>query len=160
DLAERKRWREYMDAYEDLIRRTATRHAPWYVVPADHKWFTRLVVAAAIVDALSGLDLKRPPLSAEQQKAIKAARASLPRRERWPRRAGSARPARAPAGATGAAAPLDAGRAAQVDPTAIAGTALRRRPAIARLRDRDRGLRRRRRFALHARRPARRIEDF
>src|SRR5262249_13207129 len=63
DLAERKRWREYMDAYEALIRRTATRHAPWYVVPADHKWFTRLVVAAAIVDALSGLDLKPPPLS-------------------------------------------------------------------------------------------------
>jgi polyphosphate kinase 2 (PPK2 family) len=81
DLVERKRWREYMTAYEDMIRRTASKHAPWYVVPADHKWFTRLVVAAAIVDTLSGLDLKRPPLTPEQQKALKAARALLAKKD-------------------------------------------------------------------------------
>ena len=77
DLTERALWKDYMTAYEDMIRGTATKDSPWFVVPADHKWFTRLVVAAAIVDALSAMDLKHPPLSNVQQKAIKAARQGL-----------------------------------------------------------------------------------
>jgi PPK2 family polyphosphate:nucleotide phosphotransferase len=77
DITERKYWADYMRSYEDLIRRTASRDAPWYAVPADHKWFTRLVVAAAIVDALRRLDLEPPPLSAAEKRAIKAARAAL-----------------------------------------------------------------------------------
>ena len=77
DLEERKLWPEYQKAYEDMIRETATKDAPWLVVPADHKWFTRLVVAAAIVDTLASLDLKRPPLTVDQQRALKAARALL-----------------------------------------------------------------------------------
>src|SRR5262249_38308994 len=56
DVHERQHWKDYMRAYEDAIRATATKHAPWFVVPADHKWFTRLVVAAAVVDALERLD--------------------------------------------------------------------------------------------------------
>jgi polyphosphate kinase 2 (PPK2 family) len=77
DLEERKLWPAYMDAYEQMIRNTATKHAPWFVVPADHKWFTRLVVAAAIVDALEAMDLKRPPLTPSQHKAIASARKTL-----------------------------------------------------------------------------------
>jgi PPK2 family polyphosphate:nucleotide phosphotransferase len=57
DVAERRHWKDYQRAYEDAIRETATEEAPWYVVPADHKWFTRLVVAGAIVEALAGLGL-------------------------------------------------------------------------------------------------------
>ena len=53
-------WDDYMEAYEDMIRNTATKHAPWYVVPADNKWFTRVVVAAAVIEALSSLDLHYP----------------------------------------------------------------------------------------------------
>jgi PPK2 family polyphosphate:nucleotide phosphotransferase len=60
DVEERKLWDDYMDAYEETIRHTATDYAPWYVVPADHKWFTRLVVAAALVECMEGLDLKFP----------------------------------------------------------------------------------------------------
>lgn len=60
DVEERKLWDEYREAYEETIRHTATKHAPWYVVPADHKWFARLVVAAALVDCMDGLDLKFP----------------------------------------------------------------------------------------------------
>jgi PPK2 family polyphosphate:nucleotide phosphotransferase len=60
DVEERKLWDDYMEAYEQTIRHTATKHAPWYVVPADHKWFTRLVVAAALVEQMEKLDLKFP----------------------------------------------------------------------------------------------------
>jgi PPK2 family polyphosphate:nucleotide phosphotransferase len=77
DVAERARWSEYMDAYEDMIRNTATEYAPWYVVPADHKWFTRLVVAAAIVDALASLDLRFPKIDAAQRRELAAARRNL-----------------------------------------------------------------------------------
>jgi hypothetical protein len=66
-----------MAAYEDAIRATATKHAPWYVVPADNKWFTRLVVAAAVVEALEKLDLEYPQVNAAQRKALAAARAAL-----------------------------------------------------------------------------------
>jgi PPK2 family polyphosphate:nucleotide phosphotransferase len=77
DLAERKYWREYMKAYEDTIRQTATNEAPWYVVPADNKWFTRLVVAAAVADALGSLDLSYPKVTGAQKKALEEARAAL-----------------------------------------------------------------------------------
>ena len=77
DVAERRHWKAYQQAYEQAIRGTAAKHAPWYVVPADHKWFTRLVVAAAIVDALSGLDLHYPKVDAAKRKALAAARREL-----------------------------------------------------------------------------------
>ena len=79
DLGERERWGDYLAAYEDMIQRTATRHAPWYVVPADHKWFTRLVVVESIIDALDGLDLAFPVVPPEQRKAMQAAKAALER---------------------------------------------------------------------------------
>jgi PPK2 family polyphosphate:nucleotide phosphotransferase len=80
DVKERGRWRDYMAAYQDLIRHTATPEAPWYVVPADHKWFTRLVVAEAIVDAMKGLDLHFPAIDAAQKKTLAAAEAALRRK--------------------------------------------------------------------------------
>jgi PPK2 family polyphosphate:nucleotide phosphotransferase len=70
DVAEREHWDQYMEAYEDMIRNTATEQAPWYVVPADKKWFTRVVVAAAIVDALTSLDLKFPTVNAAARKEL------------------------------------------------------------------------------------------
>jgi PPK2 family polyphosphate:nucleotide phosphotransferase len=77
DVHERKYWDDYMVAYEDAIRATATKHAPWYVVPADNKWFTRLVVGAAIVEALEKLDLEYPTIDAATKKELAAARAGL-----------------------------------------------------------------------------------
>jgi PPK2 family polyphosphate:nucleotide phosphotransferase len=77
DVAERGFWSEYQDAYEEAIRNTASEHAPWYVVPADNKWFTRLVVAGAVVDAMAGLNLKYPVVSAVKRKELAAARAKL-----------------------------------------------------------------------------------
>ncbi len=77
DLAERGHWDEYQDAYEKAIAATATVHAPWYVIPADNKWFTRLIVVAAMVDALHRLDLKIPAPTKEQESALAAARAAL-----------------------------------------------------------------------------------
>jgi PPK2 family polyphosphate:nucleotide phosphotransferase len=67
DLVERARWKDYMRAYEDMIRATASKQAPWYVIPADHKWFTRIVAAAAMVEALDALDLSYPTLAAAQR---------------------------------------------------------------------------------------------
>jgi PPK2 family polyphosphate:nucleotide phosphotransferase len=77
DLKERAYWNDYMDAYQDLIQRTATPEAPWYVVPADNKWFTHLVVAGAIVDKLNSLKLAFPEVTEAQRKALKAARKLL-----------------------------------------------------------------------------------
>jgi PPK2 family polyphosphate:nucleotide phosphotransferase len=77
DLHEREHWREYQDAYEDMIRWSATPEAPWYVVPADNKWFTRVVVAAAIVDGLAGLNLEYPTITKEQRKEIALAKKVL-----------------------------------------------------------------------------------
>jgi PPK2 family polyphosphate:nucleotide phosphotransferase len=77
DVAERRYWKQYQRAYEDAIRATASGHAPWYVVPADHKWFTRLVVAAAVVEALAGLDLHYPRLDAAQRRTLATARRAL-----------------------------------------------------------------------------------
>ena len=77
DIKERQFWDDYMEAYEDTIRRTATPEAPWYVVPADNKWFTRVVVAAAVIDALASLDLAYPKVSAEKHKDLAAAKRIL-----------------------------------------------------------------------------------
>ncbi len=77
DVTERERWNEYMAAYEEMIQRTATPHAPWHVVPADKKWYTRLVVADAIISALEDLNLHYPVVGAAKRKELKAARAAL-----------------------------------------------------------------------------------
>ena len=77
DVSEREHWDEYMEAYEDTVRNTASKHAPWYVVPADRKWFTRLVVAAAIVETLNGLDLDYPSLGKAELKELEAAKQAL-----------------------------------------------------------------------------------
>ena len=77
DLHEREFWKDYQKYYEEMIQKTATPEAPWYVIPADNKWFTRIVVAAAIVDSLAGLDLEYPTISKSQQKEIDAAKKAL-----------------------------------------------------------------------------------
>jgi PPK2 family polyphosphate:nucleotide phosphotransferase len=77
DVEERKLWDKYMAAYEDMIRNTSRPEAPWFVVPADNKWFTRLVVAAEVVDALDRLDLKFPSLTGETQGELAKARKIL-----------------------------------------------------------------------------------
>jgi PPK2 family polyphosphate:nucleotide phosphotransferase len=77
DALERQHWNEYMGAYEEMIRNTSTERAPWYVVPADHKWFTRVVVAEALVHALEKLNLSFPQVGAEKRKDLKKARIIL-----------------------------------------------------------------------------------
>jgi PPK2 family polyphosphate:nucleotide phosphotransferase len=79
DLHEREHWDDYMRAYEDMIANTATRHAPWFVIPADNKWFTRLAVAAAIVDTLEDLDLSYPKVDPQKRKELEGARKMLMR---------------------------------------------------------------------------------
>ena len=79
DVHERRFWGDYMRAYEEAIRATASKHAPWFVVPADNKWFTRLVVADAIVDAVEQLDLTYPKVDAEKKKELATIRAVLAR---------------------------------------------------------------------------------
>jgi PPK2 family polyphosphate:nucleotide phosphotransferase len=77
DVGESKLWDQYMGAFEEMVRGTATEAAPWYVVPADHKWFSRLVVAAAIVERLEAIDPKFPKLDEAEQRDIAALRAAL-----------------------------------------------------------------------------------
>jgi len=77
DVHEREHWDQYMQAYEETIKHTATKYAPWYVVPADHKWFTRLVVASAIVETMNALDLEYPSLSKEELKELDTAKQAL-----------------------------------------------------------------------------------
>ena len=77
DIRERGFWEDYRQAYEEMIRETATAHAPWFVVPADHKWFTRLVVAAAVIERLDGLDLRYPELNQDAKQALAQAREQL-----------------------------------------------------------------------------------
>jgi PPK2 family polyphosphate:nucleotide phosphotransferase len=77
DVAERRHWDEYMKAYQDALEATSTDEAPWYVIPADHKWFTRLAVADVIVDAMEGLDLHFPEVSEAQRQELARARALL-----------------------------------------------------------------------------------
>jgi PPK2 family polyphosphate:nucleotide phosphotransferase len=77
DVSQRKYWKQYMDAYEEMIQHTATSFAPWYVIPADHKWYTRLVVAAALVDSLERLNLEYPGVDPKLKKELAAGRALL-----------------------------------------------------------------------------------
>ena len=77
DVTERQCWDDYMNAFEEMIAGTSSKHAPWYVVPADNKWYTRLIVAAAIVDALEELKLSYPKVSGEQRKQLSKARKEL-----------------------------------------------------------------------------------
>ena len=77
DAREREHWDEYMEAYEDMIRHTATPEAPWYVVPADNKWFTRVAVAAAVIDTLASLDLAYPKVGEDKLKELAAAKRAL-----------------------------------------------------------------------------------
>jgi PPK2 family polyphosphate:nucleotide phosphotransferase len=77
DVREREHWEDYMQAYEDMIRHTATPHAPWFVVPADHKWFTRMVVSSVIIDALESLHLTYPHVDEAKRKELDAARELL-----------------------------------------------------------------------------------
>src|SRR5262249_1134976 len=77
DLAERKRWGEYIDAFEDCISATSTEWAPWYVIPADKKWVARALVANILVSAIRGLDLSFPKVTAEQHAALARAREQL-----------------------------------------------------------------------------------
>jgi polyphosphate kinase 2 (PPK2 family) len=77
DVHERKFWGDYMHAFEAAIRVTASQHAPWFVVPADNKWFARLLVAAAIVEAVERLDLAYPTVDAEKKKELQTIRAVL-----------------------------------------------------------------------------------
>lgn len=77
DIRERAFWDDYMNAYEETIINSASKHAPWYVVPADNKWFTRVVVAAAIVDALESLNLAYPTVDPDTRKELEAARKQL-----------------------------------------------------------------------------------
>ncbi len=77
DAEEREHWGDYMKAYEDMIRNTATKDSPWYVVPADNKWFTRIVVAAAVIDTLSSLDLHFPKVDTAKRQELANVRDAL-----------------------------------------------------------------------------------
>src|SRR5207249_9456478 len=77
DASERDFWDDYMDAYEEMIQETAMNESPWYVVPADNKWFTRVVVAAAVIEALASLDLEYPEVGEEKLKELAMAKKKL-----------------------------------------------------------------------------------
>jgi PPK2 family polyphosphate:nucleotide phosphotransferase len=77
DIKERKFWDDYQEAYEEMVRSTATKRAPWYVIPADNKWYARLVVASAIIEALNGLDLAFPDVDKEKKKELEEIREAL-----------------------------------------------------------------------------------
>lgn len=77
DVQERGFWKDYQEAYEEMIQRTATKHSPWYVIPADNKWFTRLAVASAIIETLGELDLAFPDVDEAKKKELDAVRTSL-----------------------------------------------------------------------------------
>jgi len=80
DAAERDYWDDYMDAYERMIQETATKNAPWYVIPADNKWFTRVAVAAAVIEALADLKLEYPQVDEAKLRDLAAARKKLTRK--------------------------------------------------------------------------------
>jgi PPK2 family polyphosphate:nucleotide phosphotransferase len=77
DIKERGFWKDYKEAYEEMVQKTATEYAPWYVVPADNKWFARLIVGAAVVEALSELDLKWPDVDRKKKKELEGIREAL-----------------------------------------------------------------------------------
>jgi PPK2 family polyphosphate:nucleotide phosphotransferase len=85
DLRERGYWKEYMKAYQDMICNTAADYAPWYIVPADNKWFTRVVVAAAVIDAIASLDLDYPEVGEAQQRDLAEAKKQLMAEDRLQR---------------------------------------------------------------------------
>ncbi|MDP4121303.1 MAG: polyphosphate kinase 2 family protein, partial [Bacillota bacterium] len=70
DIKERRFWDEYQKCYEETINRTAAKHAPWYVIPSDKKWYARLVISEVIVKTLKSLDLKYPSLSPDQEELL------------------------------------------------------------------------------------------
>jgi PPK2 family polyphosphate:nucleotide phosphotransferase len=80
DMQERGFWDEYQEAYEDMIRNTATKNAPWYVVPADNKWFARVIVAAAVIDTLASLKLAYPEVGPDKLKELAVAKRALQRK--------------------------------------------------------------------------------
>ena len=77
DVDERLRWKEYMRAYEEAIRATSLRSTPWYVIPADHKWFTRIAISEVIIEALEGLDLHFPKIDGRKRRELNLARRRL-----------------------------------------------------------------------------------
>ena len=81
DVTERARWDEYMRAFEDAITQTSTKRAPWYIVPADHRWFSALVVAELVVAKLTSLKLRYPQMSGEDKKEMERARKLLVRED-------------------------------------------------------------------------------
>ena len=93
DVHEREHFDDYLDAYEDVIRHTATKRAPWYVVPADRKWFTRLVVASAVIEAIGSIDPAFPEVSGQLRQQLQVARAALESEEPGPSRRSKRRPA-------------------------------------------------------------------
>jgi hypothetical protein len=95
DIRERGYWDRYRTAYQSAIKATASKHAPWYVVPADNKWFTRLVVASAIIETVERLDLHYPKIDAAKKRDLTEARKALMREAGAPRPA-SASPDRGP----------------------------------------------------------------
>jgi PPK2 family polyphosphate:nucleotide phosphotransferase len=82
DLPERARWNSYMQAYDEALRATSTPHAPWYVIPADHKWFARSAIAEVLYETLTGLDLQFPALTPDQRGDLAEARRQLVRRNK------------------------------------------------------------------------------
>ncbi len=81
DIKERACWEDYMTAYEEMFNNTSTPYAPWYIIPADHKWFTRLAVVSAICETLDNLKLRYPTVSKEQMEALLAAKAEMERED-------------------------------------------------------------------------------
>jgi PPK2 family polyphosphate:nucleotide phosphotransferase len=84
DISERALWNKYQAAYQEMVRRTSSHAAPWYVVPADHKWFARVVIGSAIVSALDGLDLKFPKVDAASLEEFKQVRKALENEDKRP----------------------------------------------------------------------------
>jgi PPK2 family polyphosphate:nucleotide phosphotransferase len=93
DIAERKLWDKYQAAYQDLIHHTSAKHAPWMVVPADHKWFARVVISSAIVSAMEKLDLRYPEVDKSDADALKKVREALVKEEQEEARSSKAKKA-------------------------------------------------------------------
>lgn len=84
DILERQHWEEYMDAYEEMFNHTSTPWAPWYIIPADHKWFTRLAVVSVINHTINGLNLAYPSVSQEKKAELQKAKEAMEREESSP----------------------------------------------------------------------------
>jgi PPK2 family polyphosphate:nucleotide phosphotransferase len=110
DIAERELWAKYQAAYQDMIRHTASLDAPWYVVPADHKWFARVVIGSAIVGALNRLDLRFPKVDKSERGEFKKVREALANESRNARRTRKAGPKEAATGKLGTASDRAASR--------------------------------------------------